>query len=431
MSTVAIRAAGVAPAKTGDGLRATFLQVSVGFGVYAACQWATIAVLAKLGSPELVGQYAFALALTTPVLMLAQMSLRSVLATDITEVHDFRDYRNLRFGMLSLAMAGICVIAPGAGVDHSRSVVIVLVGLLQAGEWAADVFYGRMQQQDRTERMAVSLAARGLLGIVALALALGWSGNLALALAWMLLARTAVYFVYDSTYALRNIQEQRTRGTWRRQAAAQWAIFKQSLPLGIVLMLGAMVISAPRYLVAHSLGERELGVFSAICSLATAGNLLVNSLGQAATPRLARLYAAGDAHGFRALSLKMAGLGAVLGLVGLLGVITLGPFVITLVYRPEYARQASLLTVAMAAAGAGFVASLLGYAITAARRFREQMPLQAACLAATLLSAYLLIPRMGLIGAAVSAGIGSIVQIAAEAWIWRNVLISMTEEVTP
>jgi len=431
MSTVVIRPSGVPAESRGESVRASFLQVSVGFGVYAACQWATVAVLAKLGTPELVGQYAFAVALTTPLLMLAQMNLRAVLATDVAELHDFRDYRNLRFGLLALAMAGICVMAAWAGVDRSRSAVIVLVGLLQAGEWVADVFYGRMQQKDRTARIALSLSARGLLGIVALALALRSSHNLVIALAWMLLVRTLVYFFYDSTYALRHIRERRFRGNWKEQAVSQWAIFRQSLPLGIVLMAGALVISTPRYFVARILGERELGVFSAIFSLATAGNLIVNSLGQAATPRLARLYAAGDAYGYRKLSLEIAAAGGVLGLAGLLGAITFGASVIALVYRPEYAQHGWLLVIAMAAAGAGFVASLLGYAITAARRFHEQMFLQAACLAATLVSAYVLIPRMGLPGAAISAGVGSIVQIVAELWIWRDVLNSMVEDATP
>ena len=148
-------------------------------------------------------------------------------------------------------------------------------------------------------------------------------------------------------------------------------------------------------------------------------------LGQAATPRLARFHTSGDVRGYRALSIKMAALGAVLGAAGLIVTATIGSFLITLVYRPEYAQRGSLFTVAMAAAGLGFVASLLGYVITAARRFREQMPLQAACLIATLIGAYVLVPRIGLTGAAIAVGIGSAVQIAAEAWIWLGVLASM------
>jgi hypothetical protein len=69
---------------------------SAGTLVYAACNWAMLSAIAKLGTPEMVGQFALGLAVTAPVLMLAQMNLRAVLATDARGEHGFRDYRALR-----------------------------------------------------------------------------------------------------------------------------------------------------------------------------------------------------------------------------------------------------------------------------------------------------------------------------------------------
>ncbi|MGI8856402.1 MAG: hypothetical protein ACR2JW_11675, partial [Thermomicrobiales bacterium] len=51
-------------------LRANFSWTFVGNVVYAACQWGMLVVLAKLGSPEVVGQFALGLAITAPVIML-------------------------------------------------------------------------------------------------------------------------------------------------------------------------------------------------------------------------------------------------------------------------------------------------------------------------------------------------------------------------
>jgi hypothetical protein len=58
------------------------------------------------------------------------------------------------------------------------------------------------------------------------------------------------------------------------------------------------------------------------------------------------------------------------------------------------------------------MASLLGYAVTAARSFRAQMPLFVVVAAATLISSTLLIPAHGLAGAAMASGISSAVQLA-------------------
>lgn len=409
----------------GKSLRGNFVRVTGGFAVYSACQWAAVAVLAKLGSPELVGQYAFAIALTTPVLMLAQMNLRAVLATDVTGVHDFSDYRNLRFVSLSAALLIILALIAKQGVETSRALVIVLVALIQAGELVADVYYGKLQLLDRMDRMAISMMARGILGVLAMGTALWVTGSLATALAWMFLVRLVVQFAYDAPNAARDTPERLLRRPWREHFESQWRILKQAFPLGVVLMFGALVVNTPRYFIANHLGDRALGVFSAIFSLTSAGNLIVNSLGQSATPKLARLHASGDVSGFRALSLKMAGLAAGLGLLGVAGAIAVGPFVVTTIYRPEYARHAGFLVVAMAASGVGFVASLLGYCITAARRLYQQIPLQAACLAATALTAWFFIPRWGLAGAAVALGVGSLVQVTAEAWILRGVVSAL------
>ena len=49
--------------------------------VYLASQWAMLVVLAKLGSPELVGQLAPDLHVTTPIFLFANLRLRAVQAT--------------------------------------------------------------------------------------------------------------------------------------------------------------------------------------------------------------------------------------------------------------------------------------------------------------------------------------------------------------
>jgi len=62
---------------------------AVGNVTYAATQWGMLIILAKLGTPEMVGQYALGLAVTGPVFMLANLQLRVIQATDTRESHTF------------------------------------------------------------------------------------------------------------------------------------------------------------------------------------------------------------------------------------------------------------------------------------------------------------------------------------------------------
>ena len=106
---------------------------------------------------------------------------------------------------------------------------------------------------------------------------------------------------------------------------------------------------------------------------------MVGALGQSAFPRLARYYAEGSVRAFRRLLVKLVGLGAGLGIVGLLVALVAGRSILTLLYKPEYAEHADLFAWLMTAAAVSYVASLMGYGITAARYFRAQLPLFGFC----------------------------------------------------
>jgi O-antigen/teichoic acid export membrane protein len=60
--------------------------------------------------------------------------------------------------------------------------------------------------------------------------------------------------------------------------------------------------------------------------------------------------------------------------------------------------------------------------ITSARSFLAQMPLLVVVTAASAVASWLLVPRLGLDGAALAVALAACVQIAGEAWILRRAL---------
>ena len=83
-------------------LRANFSWTFVGNIVYSFAQWGMLIVLARLGSPELVGQFSLGLAITAPVIMLTNMQLRAIQVTDTREEYTFGDYLGLKLFQLPL-----------------------------------------------------------------------------------------------------------------------------------------------------------------------------------------------------------------------------------------------------------------------------------------------------------------------------------------
>jgi len=149
----------------------------------------------------------------------------------------------------------------------------------------------------------------------------------------------------------------------------------------------------------HYQGERELGLFAAVASLMAIGATFMSALWQAATPRLANDYHEGRMGSFWRLCLRLFAIGAVLGAAGVVAAAIAGREILTLMFRPESACRTDLLIWVMITAAVQYTGGTLSYAVMAMRRFWDQMPVQVACLVATVLLCAALVPRHGSVGA--------------------------------
>src|SRR5580698_3381745 len=224
-----------------NSMRGNFAWMTAGNAVNAACQWGMVSVLARLGSPELVGQYALGVAVSTPILMLAQLNLRTVLATDVAGEHHFLDYRDVR--VLSLLLALLGIVAAGC-LEHSAQdrMAVVLVALAQSVDWVADIYIGLFQRQERMKRIAITLSLHGILSLLALGVIVALTGSLSFGLFGVLIARLVALFGYDATIATRGCIAPRSLGDagFRSRSQKYWRIVKTASPLGVVLMISSL-----------------------------------------------------------------------------------------------------------------------------------------------------------------------------------------------
>ena len=404
-------------------LRRNFSWTFIGNAVYAACQWGMLVVLAKLGSPEMVGQFTLGLAVTVPVIMFTNLQLSAVQATDAKQEYSFGDYLGLRLITTSLAILIIVGMTVAAGYRWETSQVILVVGLAKAIESISDVFYGLIQQHERMDRTAVSMMIKGPLSLLMLGLGVYLTGSVFWGAVGLAIAWAIVLVCYDirSGVLMLNTSSQTQQGKVSGKPnfallRPRWHLGNQrklvllALPLGFVMMLISLNTNIPRYFIARYLGERELGIFAAISYLMVATGMVVSALGQSAGPRLAKYYAAGNSTAFRTLLLKMVGIGALLGGAGVLVVLMAGREILTLVYKPEYAKHADLLVWLMVITAINDVCAFLGNGISAARYFRIQMPLFALVTSTSAITCFWLIPSIGLRGAVMALIIAAVVQ---------------------
>jgi O-antigen/teichoic acid export membrane protein len=433
-------------------LRRNFSWTFTGNLVYAGSQWGMLVLLAKLGSPEMVGQFTLGLAVTAPVMMFTNLQLRGIQATDARREYSFNDYLALRLLGTVLAFLIITGITLTSGYPSKLSLVILVIGFSKGIESISDVFYGLIQQHERMDWISISSMIKGILSLLMLDLGMILThsvlgGTIGLAIAW-----TLVLVCYDIPRGIWLLkisvkkQEEELENSskkskddhgnlpsptifhlwqphwhWKRLSKLTWL----ALPLGLVMMLISLNTNIPRYFIEHSLGVRELGIFGALSYLMVAGSMVVGALGQSASPKLAKYYAAGNKSGFEKLIWQLMGIGFLLGVVGVLVALVGGKPLLTLIYGSEYAQNLDVFVWLMVATGIGYMSSFQGYTITAARYFRIQMPLFALVTGISAISCLFLIPYQGLRGASIALVISALVQFALSSGVTYHAIYTL------
>jgi len=412
-------------------LTSNFSWTLAGNVVYAACQWGMLTVLAKLGSPEMVGQFALAFAVTAPIMLLSNLKLRAVQATDIQEEYAFGSYLALRLVTVPIALIITFAIVVFR-YDSVLGLVIMLVAIAKGVESVSDILFGLLQRQECMNRIALSQMAKGTLALGAFALVVSTTGILAAGVGAIIAAWLAILTLVDIPAAAAVLgtaphtsphdgreRLSMLRPNWSLSALGTLAV--RTLPLGLTVMVGSLTTNVPQYFIEHFNGTYDLGLYAAMFYPITAGALVINALGQSATPRLARYHASGSIQQFKRLVAKLVGIGLLVGLGGLAIVIPFGTEVLTTLYGPEYAARQDAFKWLVLAAAVGFAYVFLGTAVTSMRRFRIQLPIHLGSLVILTIMCAVLVPDHGPKGAAWSLILSGLAEgIAYASLVWRR-----------
>lgn len=388
-------------------LRYNIVCTLVGNLVYAGCQWGMLVVLAKLGSPELVGVFGLALAVTNPVIMLTNLQLGVLQATDATKEYRFGDYLAVRLLMNIVALAIVFTIVAVQGYAPRIGLAILMMGLAKAIEAISDVIYGALQQHERVDYIAVLQVIKGVISLSLVSLVVYAGGSIAMAVS----AMAGMWLICLVTCELPGLARLfRVEGT--ESLAPRWDrariqhIVRYAFPLGAAMMLGSLTLNLPQLFIEHYRGLHDLGIFVALSSLMLLGRKVINPIVHTSSARLSHLYAEGDGVGFRTVVWKLFLMTTVIGLIAVILSIVVGREALRLIYAPEYANHLETLVWLMVAFALS-CQSALDPAFTALRCMREPVILWGATLILLGGGLLYLTPKYGLNGAAMAIALSS------------------------
>ena len=379
-------------------LRRNAVWVLLGQVVFAACHWGGFIILGRLAGPEELGRYALALAVVTPIMMFGGLQMRQLQVADARQLYRFEDYFTVRLAGTLCAGLGILVIAL-VGYAWEAAVAILLVALARGFENLSDAHYGLAQRHQHLDLVAQSMMLRGVVGLLALGIGYYVSEELGVGLLAMAAAWGLVWGLFDRITTRRWRNPAGSEPTWNPRLKPRLRLARVAAPLGIAMLLVTLNPNVPRYFIEAVIGLEALGLFAAMAHFVVAGRMIIDAFCQAASPRLADLYAAGDRAAFRRLLVRLMGVSLLPGLGGLLVAIAFGRELLSLVYGPRFADAADIFPWIMLVAVVLYAQTPFGYGLTAMHQFRVQPLIFGLAVVVNAAGCLVLVPRYGLLGA--------------------------------
>lgn len=404
-------------------LRKNFSWALNGAIFYVFSQWVLLIILAKLGGPTIAGRYTLGLAITAPIVLLSNLQLRALLASDVQEMFPFSAYAILRLLTSLGALLLICGLTACLKFTLDQAVVICLIGLAKVIESGSDITYGLMQKHERMDLVSLSKGIRGILTAGAVG-GIFWETNSLIAgIGGMIAVWFMVFVLFDCRHLQRILGSPPNHMPWAKMAHAGLAskvlsLTKFSLPLGMVSMLMSYNTAMPRYLLETYHGEAALGYFSAIACFTVACTIVPEAFSQAALPRLAK-YHANSLESYWRLMGKLMLVAFLIGMAGVVIATLGGSELLRFVYKEDFGRFSHILVLIMLLGAAESICSVLGVGLTAARMLAAQLPVLAGTLIITTVSGWWLIPSQAMEGAVLAAMAGMVAWGTAYFWILR------------
>lgn len=419
-------------------LRLNFSWVLVGNVVRAVCRYATLLLIGYFCGLAVAGEYVIAMALCAPLWAFVMLGLRGALVTDARHEYSFADYLAVRLiasGIGALVLAGIVLLG---AYDTRATTAILLVAAARLLEGISDILRGRLQQQERMDRIAIALGIQSLGGLALLSLIGGLGGSATLVLAALPVAMALTLLLWDvPCYAEMTCMTPGERhaadSLWRKPL--QWSTLGRlslvAFPLAVVGGLIALVPHLPKYVIASVSGGESVAAYTIVAYGITLGMMVVMALGNAASPRLAKNYAAGDVRRFTRLVIQLVVLVAGIGAAGLAMALlwadeiailfgTLSPDALR-VLQQENVHLPHLMIALSLFAMMFYVTAPLGRALAAMRKFWSQAISMALGLGAAALIMPWAVRLRGMVGAAETmAFCMAIVAVLSAALVWRE-----------
>ncbi|WP_462420283.1 lipopolysaccharide biosynthesis protein [Salinicoccus sp. Marseille-QA3877] len=384
--------------------------------INALSKFLIVIFIVKILSEYELGVYTLALAITAPVTLLFNMKLRSYIVSN--DNIDFQKF--MKFREVSNLFAFIFVVLISVLFYPDIAVIVILVALIKILDINTEYYQAYPNKEKKFDIPAILLIVKVTASTVMFFLVLYFTGSLTTAL----IIQTIFFFFYlqiekKVNLSLVDVDKYRSNVNLKQ-------LFMILIPLGMVQAMLSFSSNIPKYLLEQMASLEAVGIFAGILYIITIFDLLMTTLNQTLLPYLKDIYAV-NIHKFnKFLNIYINILAVIVGLLFIIPSYFFGEFLLTVLFSEEFAEHSYLLYIFSAVISL----SMSGWSYDSSLLISGALKLQPFILAGvsiiTLVIGYVLVDEYGLLGAALTLLLLSVLNTVSKA-VYYNVHVRRRE----
>ncbi|OWK73526.1 hypothetical protein CBW16_08410 [Flavobacteriaceae bacterium JJC] len=401
--------------KKGSLQRNVFFMM-LGNGVFAFAQWLQISLISKYSSIDTLGYFTLSLSIISPVFMLTGLQIRTLIVTDSDSKIDFNTFFKVR--LFTSAVSLIVVLIIGFFLSNtSLYPFLLLLSVQKILEGISELFNSKQQQQEKVEILAQSLFLKGLSIILSVWMGLVFFKSLYIGLIFILIFFFLIIWLND----YRNYKNEYQR---KVDFSAPFLDAKRliisGLPLGLVLLILSLNANVSKYFLEAFCGTEKQAIYSSLSYILVLGLFILDSLGQTFVPRLSKYYYNEELVYFRKYAFIFLILSILVGVSLFILSLFFGEIALKFLFNSKIGEYSHFLSLYLLVSVLVFVASSLGYTLTAMGEFKIQPYINITVLVVNVLLSFLLIKDYELKGVLIVLGVCFTIQILITSFIILN-----------
>lgn len=230
-----------AECESGETVR-DYLWNTIGVGVWGAVFPVLTVVATQLAGPEQAGMFSMAFVAGTLLMILSNYGVRTFQVSDIDQTSSFNSYQVNRWLTSLLALGAGWLYCSLRGYDTHMFALSMGVYVYKIVDGLADVYEGRLQQEDKLYLGGISQALRSVLVIAVFSVLLFVTRSIGIAAIGMGIAAVASLILVTVPLAL---LETDPSAPWHAREVA--GLFRQCFPLFSTLFLFNVIESMPKF----------------------------------------------------------------------------------------------------------------------------------------------------------------------------------------